>query len=130
MEDDSDIFAIDVDSSQRRRLFAAACSGIYSSLDGGVTWSSLERAVGGAFRTYVIVRTPRRPNVMFAGTSRGLIQSPDGGATWRVLLAGAVRSIAFDSADPRRIFVATDQGVLAVTIAERFGVANEGIAKR
>jgi photosystem II stability/assembly factor-like uncharacterized protein len=131
MQDDSDIFSIDVHANQRRRLFAGACSGIYSSLDGGVTWSSLERAVGGAFRTYVIARTPHRPDVMFAGTSRGLIQSQDGGATWRKLSAGAVRSIAFDPADPRRIFVATDQGVLRSDDSGlHFGVANEGIAKR
>jgi photosystem II stability/assembly factor-like uncharacterized protein len=112
MKDDSDIFSIDVDPGRRRRLFAGACSGIYSSLDGGVTWSSLERAVGESLRTYVIVRAPDRRNLLFAGTSGGLIQSPDGGATWRKLSSGTVRSIAFDPADPRRIFVATDQGIL------------------
>lgn len=110
MREDSDIFSIDV--SQRRRLFAAACSGIYSSLDGGGTWSSLERAVGGPFRTYVVIRSPRRPGVVFAGTSAGLIQSTDGGATWRRLSDEAARSIAFDPADPLRIFVATDRGIL------------------
>lgn len=47
MEDDSDIFHLDVDLRRRNHLFAAACSGIYRSLDGGGTWSSLERALGG-----------------------------------------------------------------------------------
>ena len=112
MKDDSDIFAIDVDPRQRKRLFAGACSGIYTSIDGGGTWSSLERAVGDSFRTYVIARAPDRRNLVFAGTSGGLIQSPDGGATWRRLSEGTVRSIAFDPADPRRIFVATDKGIL------------------
>jgi len=112
MKDDSDIFTIDVDPRQRKRLFAGACSGIYSSLDGGGTWSSLERAVGDSFRTYVIVRAPDRRNLVFAGTSGGLIHSPDGGATWRRLSEGTVRSIAFDPIDPRRIFVATDKGIL------------------
>jgi photosystem II stability/assembly factor-like uncharacterized protein len=112
MKDDSDIFTIDVDPRQRKRLFAGACSGIYTSLDGGGTWSSLERAVGDSFRTYVIVRAPDRRNLVFAGTSGGLIHSPDGGATWRRLSEGTVRSIAFDPIDPRRIFVATDKGIL------------------
>jgi photosystem II stability/assembly factor-like uncharacterized protein len=112
MKDDSDIFAIDVDPRQRRRLFAGACSGIYTSLDGGGTWSSLERAVGDSFRTYVIARAPDRRNLVFAGTSGGLIHSPDGGATWRRLSEETVRSIAFDPADPRRIFLATDKGIL------------------
>ncbi len=131
MQEDSDIFSIDVDGTRRRRLFAAACSGVYSSVDGGGTWSSLKRAMGGSKRTYVITRHPRRPNVVFAGTSGGLIQSSDGGATWRRLSAETARSIAFDPADPRRIFVATDQGVLR---SEDSGMhlsgANQGLGKR
>ena len=127
MKDDSDIFTIDVDPGQRKRLFAGACSGIYCSLNGGGTWSSLERAVGAADRTYVIARAPNRHNLMFAGTSGGLIQSPDGGTTWHRLSGETVRSIAFDPADPRRIFVATDQGFLR---SEDGGVHFRGIGDR
>ena len=112
MQEDSDVFFIDVDPNRRQRLFAGACSGIYSSLDGGGTWSNLERVVGGEFRTYVIARAPRRRNLVFAGTSGGLMHSPDGGATWRRLSAATVRSIAFDPADSSHIFVATEQGIL------------------
>jgi hypothetical protein len=112
MEADSDIFSIDVDRSRRSRLFAGACSGLYSSLDGGGTWSNLERAIGAPLRTYVVIRAPGLPGVVFAGTSGGLIRSADGGATWQRLFALPARSIAFDPADPRRIFVATDQGIL------------------
>ncbi len=113
MQEDSDVFFIDVDPNRRLRLFAGACSGIYSSLDGGGTWSNLERVVGGEFRTYVIARAPRRRNLVFAGTSGGLMHSPDGGATWRRLSAATVRSIAFDPADSSHIFVATEQGISA-----------------
>jgi photosystem II stability/assembly factor-like uncharacterized protein len=112
MEADSDIFSIDVDARRRTRLMAGACSGLYSSLDGGANWSSLERAAGGSNRTYVVARVPHLPNVVFAGTSGGLIQSPDGGTTWHRRFAEAARSIAFDPVDSRRIFVATDLGVL------------------
>jgi photosystem II stability/assembly factor-like uncharacterized protein len=111
MQEDSDIFSLDVDARRRTRLFAAACSGIYRSFDGGSTWSSLERALGGEVRTYVVVRAPDRPNVVYAGTSRGLIVSRDNGATWYRLSAEATRSVAFDSVDSRRVFVATDEGV-------------------
>ena len=112
MQDDSDVFSIDVHEKYRSRLFAGACSGIYRSLNGGGTWTSLEHAIGGQHRTYVITRAPRNPEVVFAGTSIGLIQSPDGGTTWRKLSEGPARSIAFDPADPQRIFVATDGGIL------------------
>src|SRR5262249_34844736 len=69
MEEDSDIFSIDVDASQRLHLFAGACSGIYRSLNGGGTWSSLENVTGGSYRTYVVTRLPGRSNVILAGTS-------------------------------------------------------------
>jgi ligand-binding sensor domain-containing protein len=112
MEEDSDVFSIEVDSHQSKRLFAGACSGIYRSLNGGGTWANLDRAVGAPFRTYVVARAPRSANVVFAGTSRGLLQSPDGGTTWRTLSPRTARSIAFDPAIPRRMFVATDRGIL------------------
>jgi photosystem II stability/assembly factor-like uncharacterized protein len=111
MEEDSDIFSLDVDARRRSRLFAAACSGIYRSLDGGGSWLSLEHALGGAVRTYVVVGAPDRPNVVYAGTSLGLIVSRDSGANWYRLSAEATRSVAFDPGDPHRIFVATDEGV-------------------
>src|SRR5439155_12382221 len=97
---------------QHSRVFAGACSGLYTSLDGGGTWSSLERAVGAPLRTYVVVRSPSLTGVVFAGTSGGLIRSPDGGITWQRLSTDAARSIAFDPEDPQRIFLATDNGIL------------------
>ena len=99
MEEDSDIFHLNVDMRRRNHLFAAACSGIYRSLDGGSTWSSLERALGGQIRTYVITRSPDQPDVVYAGTSVGLIVSRDSGANWYRLSADATRSVAFDPDD-------------------------------
>jgi photosystem II stability/assembly factor-like uncharacterized protein len=114
MQEDSDIFSLDVDVRRRSHLFAAACSGIYRSLDGGITWSSLERALGGPIRTYVVTRAPDRPDAVYAGTSVGLIVSRDSGAHWYRLSANAVRSLAFDPDDPHNIFVATNEGVLRI----------------
>jgi len=114
MQEDSDIFSLDVDARRRSRLFAAACSGIYRSLDGGSTWLSLEHALGGPVRTYVVVWAPDRRDVVYAGTSLGLIVTRDSGANWYRLAAEATRSVAFDPADPRRVFVATDEGVLRI----------------
>jgi photosystem II stability/assembly factor-like uncharacterized protein len=112
MQADSDIFSIDVDPDQRSRLFAGACGGLYSSINGGGTWSTLERAIGGPFRTYAVARSPGLHGVVFAATSDGLIRSSDGGATWHRVSAEPARSIAFDPADPLRIFVATDHGII------------------
>jgi photosystem II stability/assembly factor-like uncharacterized protein len=114
MQEDSDIFSLDVDVRRRSHLFAAACSGIYRSIDGGSTWLSLERALGGQIRTYVITRARRHPDVIYAGTSAGLFVSRNSGANWYRLSADATRSVAFDHEDPRRIFVATNEGVLRI----------------
>jgi photosystem II stability/assembly factor-like uncharacterized protein len=131
MQEDSDVFSIEVDWNRPGRLFAGACSGIYRSLDGGGAWASLERAVGARLRTYVVAQAPRSANVVFAGTSDGLLQSPDGGATWRRLSPGSARSIAFDPADPRRMFVATDQGILrSEDGGSHFMEANRGLHSR
>jgi photosystem II stability/assembly factor-like uncharacterized protein len=130
MQEDSDVFSIEVDGNRPTRLFAGACSGIYRSLDGGNAWFNLERAVGSRLRTYVVANDPSRPNVVFAGTSGGLLQSPDGGATWRKLSTETARSIAFDPGDSRRIFVATQQGILRSEDGGRhFRYANEGLTR-
>ena len=108
-----------------------ACSGIYRSRDGGGTWASLERAVGTPFRTYVVTRAPRSANVVFAGTSAGLLQSLDGGVSWRRLSQQGVRSIAFDSANLQRMFVATDLGILrSEDGGAHFSEANQGLDDR
>jgi len=112
MEEDSDVFSIHVDWTRPSRLFVGACSGIYRSLDGGVTWTNLERALGQAYRTYVVAQEPGHSRVLFAGTSAGLVKSLDSGLTWHKLLSSPVRSIAFDPADPSRMFIATDRGIL------------------
>lgn len=130
MREDSDIFSIDVDRNRPRRLFAGACSGIYRSLDGGITWSSLERAVGLQLRTYIVAHAPHSTNALFAGTNAGLFLSPDSGATWRMLSPEAARSVAFDPFDVRRVFVATDRGILRSEDGSTFTEASQGIHRR
>ena len=131
MQEDSDVFSIDVDKNRPRRLFAGACSGIYRSLDGGNTWANLERFVGAQPRTYVVAHTPRNANTIFAGTNDGLLLSEDAGATWRMLSGRSVRSLAFDPVDPRRVFLATDVGILRSDDGGgHFTEANHGLYDR
>jgi photosystem II stability/assembly factor-like uncharacterized protein len=67
----------------------------------------------GAFRTYVVALDPRHPGVVFAGTSAGLVRTGDGGLSWRRVSQHPIKSIAFDPADPDRVyFGSTTSGVL------------------
>ena len=112
MEEDSDIFSINVDPKQHNRVLAGACSGLYRSFDGGGTWSNLRKADGEPPRTYAVVRVPGTTGLVFAGTNGGLMRSANGGLTWQRILDETTRSIAIDPGDSRRIFVATDRGIL------------------
>jgi photosystem II stability/assembly factor-like uncharacterized protein len=65
---------------------------------------------------------------LFAGTSAGLLQSLDGGVTWHRLSPRTARAIAFDLADTRRVFIATDQGILrSQDGGAHFTEANQGL---
>jgi photosystem II stability/assembly factor-like uncharacterized protein len=126
--EDSDIFWIEVDSKQPRRLFLGACSGIYRSSNSGGSWASLIKSEDTTFRTYVVVRAPGTANIVYAGTSAGLLESPDGGSTWRTRLPETVRSVAFDPSDPKRMFLATGLGILRSEDAgAHFQLANRGL---
>jgi hypothetical protein len=128
MEEDSDIFSIAVDSFNPRNLFVGTCGGIYKSRDGGVTWANLGKAVGAQSRTYVVARAPLSSSLIFAGTSEGLLHSPNAGNTWRWLSRRAVWSIAFDSATPGRMYLASDLGILRSDDGgSHFTEANQGI---
>jgi photosystem II stability/assembly factor-like uncharacterized protein len=110
MQEDSDIFSIDVSRVHSNELLAGACSGVYRSVNGGVRWSSIE-LLRDSPRTYVVARTPMVPGLILAGTSAGVIRSADGGATWRRLITIPARSIVFKPSDPQLIFIGTDEGI-------------------
>lgn len=64
--------------------------GIFKSIDGGQTWSSVNNGLavnpGTGYPHYVkaIAIDPTNPNTVFAAAGSGLYKSVDGGATWRL----------------------------------------------
>ncbi len=132
MLDDSDVFSILVDDRSRRRIFAAACGGIYRSPDRGAGWTKLKEATGASYRTYHIAQDPFQPNTLLAGTSQGLVKSVDGGDTWRSLSTQSTHWVEFDPRRPNRIFIATDEvGLLRSDDAgESLQAINRGFSNR
>ena len=114
MIDDSDVFSIAVDTQSPANVFASACSGVYRSVDAGSSWKRMATPPG-AFRVYLVTLDPRHAGVVFAATSAGLLRSTNDGSTWNRVSRQVVKSIAFDPADPNRIYFASATGGLLVS---------------
>jgi photosystem II stability/assembly factor-like uncharacterized protein len=131
MLDDSDVFSILIDAWHRQTLFASVCGGMYRSLDSGEKWKALTKAKGASSRTYHITQNPLKPNIMLAGTTFGLVKSVDNGTSWHKLSDLPTRYIAFDSAKPERIFVATDAGIFrSDDLGETLEAVNRGFTNQ
>ena len=132
MIDDSDVFSIRVDSSQPRRVFASACSGIYCSRDGGGLWTKLQGIPKTDRRTHTIAQDPQHPETIYAGTTAGLWKSTDAGLTWVKKSDYSINGMAVDPSDGRVLYLATDSTGLIKSSdgGETFRACNEGFVNR
>jgi photosystem II stability/assembly factor-like uncharacterized protein len=110
MIDDSDIFAITVNSKDHDHLIASACSGIYESLNAGEQWKKIQGIPSTSRRTRAIVQHPSLPGTIFAGTTEGFWLSNTGGKTWMLTTQRnlEINSIAVHPDEPNRVFIATN----------------------
>jgi photosystem II stability/assembly factor-like uncharacterized protein len=111
-----------VDPRDSRIVYLSGCDangqeegGLYRTTDGGATWKRLARQGPEHFGAYL---HPKRPGWIYMSLTEGapgagLWQSRDDGATWEPMMglpfANAQR-VAFDPADPDRIYVTTFGG--------------------
>jgi photosystem II stability/assembly factor-like uncharacterized protein len=125
MIDDSDVFSIYVDPQMPTKIFASACSGIYSSDDRGDMWHKLLGIPNTSRRTHVVrfepgtcCGDPNVPGAVFAGTTTGLFRSLNSGKTWKTLTGVQVNSLAFDPSKPNTVYLALEH--------EGVGKSNDG----
>lgn len=114
MIDDSDVFSIAVEAQSPTTVFASACSGVYRSVDAGSSWKRMATPPG-AFRVYLVTLDPRHAGVVFAATSAGLLRSANDGSAWNRVSRQVLKSIAYDLADPNKIYFASATGGLLVS---------------
>src|SRR5262245_55569567 len=83
---DTNIRVVAIDPIDAASVYAGSDSGVYRSVNGGVTWSNL-----GLTRVRSLAIDFTNPNVLYAGTESGpgmgtggrmLFKSTDGGMTW------------------------------------------------
>ena len=134
MIDDSDIFAITIDSENNSHVIASACSGIYESVNGGETWRKIQGIPGQSRRTRDIVQHPSRPGTLYAGTTEGLWMSVNGGKSWSLTTSREleINKIAVHPDAPDRVFIATNNyGVMVSNDAGRnFTPTNRSFTSR
>jgi photosystem II stability/assembly factor-like uncharacterized protein len=139
MIDDSDVFSIYVDPQHPSKVFASACSGIYSSDDRGGLWHKLLGIPNTSRRTHVVrfepgtcCGDPGVPGAVYAGTTTGLFRSLNDGKTWKTLTNAQVNSLAFDPAQPKHVFLALEhEGVgSSQNGGESINLINEGFIDR
>ncbi len=134
MIDDSDVFAININSSNPDHVVASACSGIYESLNGGEVWRKIQGIPSTSRRTRDIVQHPSRRGTLYAGTTEGFWMSTDSGRSWRMTTKRflEINSIAVHPEEPERVFIGTNNyGVLVSNDGGRnFTPANEKFTSR
>ncbi|HUL60115.1 MAG TPA: hypothetical protein VLU43_12605 [Anaeromyxobacteraceae bacterium] len=94
-------------------VYAGATEGgMYRSLDGGGTWTSLPRQADPEFLSAIAVEQ-RHPERAWLATTNGLYRTANAGASW-TLVPGVPRTlaIAIDPSDESVVYVATDTEVL------------------
>jgi photosystem II stability/assembly factor-like uncharacterized protein len=134
MIDDSDVFAITVNSKDNDHLIASACSGIYESLNGGDQWKKIQGIPSTSRRTRAIIQHPSLPGTVFAGTTQGFWLSNTGGKTWMLTTQRnlEINSIAVHPDDPNRVYIATNNyGVMISTDGgKNFAQSNDSFTSR
>lgn len=113
--DDSDVFAITVNSTDNDHLIASACSGIYESLNGGENWKKIQGIPSTSRRTRDIVQHPSVPGTIYAATTQGFWMSVNGGKSWIMTTSRTmeINAIAVHPDEPKRVFIGTNNfGVL------------------
>ena len=115
MIDDSDVFSLYVDPQEPAKIFASACSGIYSSDDRGALWHKLMGIPNTSRRTHVVrfergtcCGDPNLPGAVYAGTTTGLFRSLNSGKTWKTLTGLQVNALAFDPSKPNTLYLALE----------------------
>jgi FIMAH domain-containing protein/beta-propeller repeat-containing protein len=114
-----DIWAITIDPSTPRTIFAGSTTTFYRSTDGGDHWSQVPFGLP----TLSIAVSPSAPSTLYIATSAGVVKTNSGGdpgsRDWTFvntgLPKGYVMSVAVDPTNAAIAYAATNAGVFKTT---------------
>ncbi len=110
MIDDSDVFAITINSVNPDHIIASACSGIYESHNAGEQWKKIQGIPAQSRRTRDILQHPSRPGTIYAATTEGFWMSINGGKSWAMTTQRnlEINSIAVHPDEPDKVYIGTN----------------------
>jgi photosystem II stability/assembly factor-like uncharacterized protein len=100
-------------------------SGIYKSINGGVSWQPVQEGLGGGTVASLVIN-PDDPDVLYAGVIfAGLFKTENGGQTWQEINRGELDKgmwqftshVALDPTDPDHLFFANGNTIFQSTDA-------------
>ncbi len=134
MIDDSDVFAININTKNPEYIVASACSGIYESQNAGEKWTKIQGIPSQSRRTRDILQHPSIPGTIFAATTEGFWMSSTGGKSWALTTQRdlEINSIAVHPDAPNRVFIGTNNyGVMVSNDGGRsFAQTNTNFSSR
>jgi photosystem II stability/assembly factor-like uncharacterized protein len=100
---------VTIDPRNSSTLYAATSSGVYRSIDGGVTFTPYSRAR--ALPVTAVALSPQRSGTVLAGAGALVLQSTDSGMSWRASVTGlgfgSVVAMAIDPQNPSIAYAGT-----------------------
>jgi photosystem II stability/assembly factor-like uncharacterized protein len=123
---DSSVQALVIHPRNPRILWAGTFSGVFKSLDGGVSWTASGQLIGRPILTLAVA--PGDPETLYAmapeflGGLVGMIRSSDGGQTWAAVVSCPANGVAcqrlastheidVDPRDARIVYASSDRAL-------------------
>jgi photosystem II stability/assembly factor-like uncharacterized protein len=123
------VWALAIDPINSSVLYATTSSGLYKSIDAGVTWD-LNTVLGSTYVSSIAVN-PDNTSIIYVGISSGMQKSTDGGATWNPFNSGitntAFKSIVIDPSLLTTLYVATYGGGIFKSTGDAWSPVNIGM---
>jgi photosystem II stability/assembly factor-like uncharacterized protein len=109
--------ALEAAPSNSAERLAGTRTGVFRSLDRGVTWQRISPAGDPELRNVdSIAIDPRDPEVIYAGTYHLPWRTKDGGRSWQPVIAGIIddsdiMSLRLDATNPDRLYMSACSGI-------------------
>jgi len=123
------IHSLAIDPQHPSTLYAGTPSGIFKSMDGGTSWSSINSDI----IVHSLAIDPRSSSTLYASSlGSGVVRSTDGGIHWSAASSGLplwdVRALAIDPQNSSTLYVGTGRGLFkSVDAGASWNAAGNGL---